>query len=235
LDALCEIYIPARRSLLPGFSTGLKTLHMTCSSQPHSFCNSVALPQTTRIVWGGKQKISMRYHLNLRSFLPSPPPPTPFLANIPRPTILTLVLNVHDPHSANSMKPILDEQWPAWPTGHLSRKTATTFGRWTIPELSTSHIGKGVALVAQTAAFVYIYVRISQIGEMTLSFHATPSAIRPRSIRTSILSSESSTHLLELVSELTMVRKRKERVVCSAQHHEEQERRRESQRTTVNL
>ena len=166
---------------------------------------------------------------------PSPPPPTPFLANIPRPTILTLVLNVHDPHSANSMKPILDEQWPAWPTGHLSRKTATTFGRWTIPELSTSHIGKGVALVAQTAAFVYIYVRISQIGEMTLSFHATPSAIRPRSVRTSILSSESSTHLLELVSELTMVRKRKERVVCSAQHHEEQERRRESQRTTVNL
>jgi hypothetical protein len=62
-----------------------------------------------------------------------------------------------------------------------------------------------------------------------------PSAKRPRSIRTSILSSESSTHPPEPVSELTMVRKRKERVACSAQYHEEQERRRESQRTTVNL
>jgi len=30
-----------------------------------------------------------------------------------------------------------------------------------------------VALVAQTAAFVYIYARISQIVERTLSFHAT--------------------------------------------------------------
>ena len=42
-----------------------------------------------------------------------------------------------------------------------------------MPEPSTSHIGKGVALVAQTAAFVYIYARIPQIVEMTLSFYAT--------------------------------------------------------------
>jgi len=55
----------------------------------------------------------------------------------------------------------------------MSRETATIFGRGTILEPSTSHIGQGVALVAQTAAFVYIYVRISQIVEMTLSFHAT--------------------------------------------------------------
>src|ERR1700722_3085050 len=55
----------------------------------------------------------------------------------------------------------------------LSRKSATIFGQGTIPEPSTSHIGKGVALVAQTAAFVYIYARIPQIAEMTLSFHAT--------------------------------------------------------------
>jgi hypothetical protein len=32
----------------------------------------------------------------------------------------------------------------------------------------------GVALDAQAAAFVYIYTRIPQIAEMTLSFHATP-------------------------------------------------------------
>jgi hypothetical protein len=38
----------------------------------------------------------------------------------------------------------------------LSRKSATIFGQWTIPEPSTSHIGKGVAKVAQAAAFVYI-------------------------------------------------------------------------------
>jgi hypothetical protein len=38
----------------------------------------------------------------------------------------------------------------------LSRKSATIFGKGTIPEPSESHIGKGVALVAQTAAFVYI-------------------------------------------------------------------------------
>jgi hypothetical protein len=77
---------------------------------------------------GGKQKAPsflhfaktsrrpMRCHVNLRhdcSFLP-----------FPRPTILTLVPNVHDPHSANSMKPILDEQWPAWPAGHLLQDRA---------------------------------------------------------------------------------------------------------------
>jgi hypothetical protein len=55
----------------------------------------------------------------------------------------------------------------------VSRKSATIFGQGTIPELSTSHIGKGVALVALAAAFVYIYARIPQIAEMTLSFHAT--------------------------------------------------------------
>jgi hypothetical protein len=33
-----------------------------------------------------------------------------------------------------------------------------------------------LALVAQTAAFVYIYARIPQIVEMTLSFHATAAA-----------------------------------------------------------
>ena len=42
-----------------------------------------------------------------------------------------------------------------------------------VSEPSTSHIGKGVALVALAAAFVYIYARIPQIAEMTLSFYAT--------------------------------------------------------------
>jgi hypothetical protein len=55
----------------------------------------------------------------------------------------------------------------------VSRKSATIFGTGTIPEPSGSHIGKGVALVAQTTAFVYIYARFPQIAEMTLSFHAT--------------------------------------------------------------
>jgi hypothetical protein len=41
------------------------------------------------------------------------------LPTSPRPTILTLVPNIHDPYSANSMKPILDEKWPAWPADHL--------------------------------------------------------------------------------------------------------------------
>jgi hypothetical protein len=39
--------------------------------------------------------------------------------------------------------------------------------------VSTTHIGKGVALGAQAEAFVYIYGRIPQIAEMTLSFYAT--------------------------------------------------------------
>jgi hypothetical protein len=56
---------------------------------------------------------------------------------------------------------------------NLSRKSDTTFSQGTIPELPTSHIGKGAALVALAAAFVYIYARIPQIAEMTLSFHAT--------------------------------------------------------------
>ena len=56
------------------------------------------------------------------------------------------------------------------PGQELSRKSDTTFGQGTIPELSTSHIGKGVALVALVATFVYIYARIPQIAEMTLKF-----------------------------------------------------------------
>jgi hypothetical protein len=38
----------------------------------------------------------------------------------------------------------------------MSRKSATIFGQETIPEPSTPHIGKGVALVARTVAFAYI-------------------------------------------------------------------------------
>jgi len=70
----------------------------------------------------------------------------------------------------------------------MSRETATIFGRGTILEPSTSHIGQGVALVAQTAAFVYIYVRISQIVEMALSFHATVALLHfPSSFRFDVL------------------------------------------------
>ena len=38
----------------------------------------------------------------------------------------------------------------------LSRKSVTIFDQGTIPEPSTPHIGKGVALVAQAATLVYI-------------------------------------------------------------------------------
>jgi hypothetical protein len=38
----------------------------------------------------------------------------------------------------------------------LSRKSVTILGRRTVPELSTLHIGKGVALVAPAATLVYI-------------------------------------------------------------------------------
>jgi hypothetical protein len=38
----------------------------------------------------------------------------------------------------------------------VSRKSATIFGQGTIPEPSTPHTGREVALVAWTAAFVYI-------------------------------------------------------------------------------
>jgi hypothetical protein len=69
----------------------------------------------------------------------------------------------------------------------------------------------------------------TDLGRAVACLADWPSVIRPRSIRTSILSSKSSTHPPEPVSELTMVRKRKERVACSAQYHEEQERRRESE------
>jgi hypothetical protein len=43
----------------------------------------------------------------------------------------------------------------------------------TILTRSAFHIGRKVALDAQAAAFVYIYARISQIAEMTLSFYVT--------------------------------------------------------------
>src|SRR2546423_1247422 len=43
----------------------------------------------------------------------------------------------------------------------------------TILTLSAFHIGRKVALDAQAAALVYIYARISQIAEMTLSFYVT--------------------------------------------------------------
>ena len=55
----------------------------------------------------------------------------------------------------------------------LSRKSVTILGRRSISEPSTPHIGKEVALVARTAAFVYIYARIPQRAEMPLSFYAT--------------------------------------------------------------
>ena len=73
------------------------------------------------------------------------------------------------------------------------------------------------------------------LGRTVALLAGWPSATRPRSIRTSILSSESSTHTPEPASQSTMVRKRKERVVRSAQYYEEQERRRTSQRTAVIL
>jgi hypothetical protein len=38
----------------------------------------------------------------------------------------------------------------------MSRKTATISDQGTIPEPSTPHIGKEVALVARTVAFVYV-------------------------------------------------------------------------------
>ena len=44
-----------------------------------------------------------------------------------------------------------------------------------MPKPSTSHIGKGVALVAWTAALVYIYAWISQIAEIHTSFYVTGS------------------------------------------------------------
>src|SRR5271170_72664 len=55
----------------------------------------------------------------------------------------------------------------------MSRKLDSIFPRGTIRQPSGSHIGREVALVARTAAFVYIYARIPQTVEMTLSFHAT--------------------------------------------------------------
>jgi hypothetical protein len=148
----------------------------------------VGVPPTTRIVWKGRgaestllstfrQDFSPPYAVSREAVPWSQLPRSPPLPS--RPTVLSLVPNFHDPHSANSMKPVLDE-WPA------------CLACW-------------------------------------------PSATRPRSIRTSILSSESSTHPPEPATQSTMVRKRKERVVRSAEYYEEQERRRTSQRTAVNL
>jgi hypothetical protein len=58
-------------------------------------------------------------------------------------------------------------------TQKVSRKSDIIFGQRTIPEPSTIHIGKGVALDAETASLVYIYARISQIAEIHTSFYAT--------------------------------------------------------------
>jgi hypothetical protein len=62
---------------------------------------------------------------------------------------------------------------PIHRSSSLSRKSATIFDQGTIPEPSTPHIDKEVALVARTAAFVDIYARISQIAEMHTSLYAT--------------------------------------------------------------
>jgi len=143
------------------------------------------MPVTTRIVWKGRgaestllstfrQDFSPPYAVSREAAPWSQLPRSPPLPS--RPTVLTLVPNFHDPHSANSMKPVLDEQWLYWPAGHLLQDR-----------------GQSAPL------------------------------------------SESSTHTPEPASQSTMVRKRKERVVRSAQYYEEQERRRTSQRTAVNL
>src|SRR5277367_5788078 len=63
----------------------------------------------------------------------------------------------------------------------VSRKSDTIFGRRTIPEPSTPHIGKGVALDAETVALVYMYARIPQVARIYTSFYATDSMRCPRS------------------------------------------------------
>jgi hypothetical protein len=55
----------------------------------------------------------------------------------------------------NAMDPDRGDARAALPP-RLSRESATIFGKGTIPEPSVSHIGQGVALVAQGVAFVYI-------------------------------------------------------------------------------
>ena len=57
-------------------------------------------------------------------------------------------------------------------------QSVTIFGQGTILEPTTPHIGREVALVARTAALVYIYARISQIAEIHRSFCATQSICR---------------------------------------------------------
>jgi hypothetical protein len=66
------------------------------------------------------------------------------------------------------------------PEREVSRKLAIIFGQGTILGPSAPHIGREVALVAQTAAFVYIYARISQIAEIHTSLYATGRAMSGR-------------------------------------------------------
>src|SRR5436305_14726697 len=103
------------------------------------------MPQTTRIVWEGREAESTSFSTFRQDFSPpyavsresaswlQLPPPLPFpptqRLSLPTSTILTPVPNVHDPHSANSMKPILDERWPAWPAGHLLQDRAQSAPR----------------------------------------------------------------------------------------------------------
>ena len=70
----------------------------------------------------------------------------------------------------------------------LSRKSDTILGQGTVLEHSTTHIGKEVALDVQAEAFAYIYDRIPQIAEMTLSFYAPPPPICEPARGTSIKS-----------------------------------------------
>ena len=55
----------------------------------------------------------------------------------------------------------------------MSRKSDTIFGQGTILEPFTPNTGREVALIARTAALVYIDARISQIAEIHTSFYAT--------------------------------------------------------------
>ena len=60
----------------------------------------------------------------------------------------------------------------------VSQKSDTIFAQETIPEPSTTHIGKGVALDAEIISSYrvhtqYLYARIPQISEIHTSFYAT--------------------------------------------------------------
>src|SRR5271170_6609238 len=73
--------------------------------------------------------------------------------------------------------PALRATRPAYCIASCHVESGTIFGKGTIPEPSTPHIGKGVALVAQAAAPVYPRVyRRSAISDSTndhSSFYAT--------------------------------------------------------------